>query len=165
MKYLATVGDKVLEIEINAKDQVTVDGQTLSIDFCSVAEQPVYSLIVNGESYEAYVQPTDDGLRVLLQGQLHVVQVEDERQRRLRESSVGPAARSGELNVNAPMAGLIVAVPVEEGQQVTKGQDLVILESMKMQNELKAPRDGTVTRVRVHAGESVRQNQVLVTLV
>jgi biotin carboxyl carrier protein len=164
MKYLATIGDQVLEIEVNAKDQVTVNGRRLSIDFCSVAEQPVYSLIVDGESYEAYVQPTSDGLRVLLHGQLHFVQVEDERRRRLRESPAGPIASRGELHVNAPMAGLIVAVPVEEGQVVVKGQDLVILESMKMQNELKAPRDGTVTRIRVHAGESVRPNELLLTM-
>jgi biotin carboxyl carrier protein len=62
------------------------------------------------------------------------------------------------------MPGLIVAVPVVEGQAVVKGQDLVILESMKMQNELKAPRDGTIGRVRVRAGDSVEQNQVLITL-
>ena len=164
MKYVATLNDRVFEIEINAKDQVTVNGQRLSIDFCSVSDQPVYSLIVNGESYEAYVQPTGAGLEVLLQGQLHVVHVEDERQRKLRESSGGPVVRSGEFNLNAPMAGLIVAVPVEEGQTVAKGQDLVILESMKMHNELKAPRDATVTRVRVRAGDNVKQNQVLVTL-
>ncbi len=164
MRYLATVGDKVLEIEINAKDQATVDGRRLTIDVCSDAEQPVYSLLVNGRSYEAYVQPTDAGLRVLLQCQLLVVLVQDERQRRLRESFAPPVARTGELSIHAPMAGLIVAVPVEQGQHVARGQDLVILESMKMQNELKAPRDGTVTRVGVRAGESVRQNQVLVTL-
>jgi biotin carboxyl carrier protein len=55
-------------------------------------------------------------------------------------------------------------VPVEEGQEIQSGDDLIILESMKMQNELKAPRDGTVSRVRVKAGDNVDQNQVLLTL-
>ena len=64
----------------------------------------------------------------------------------------------------APMPGLVVAVPVEEGQEVQKGEDLIILESMKMQNELKAPRDGTISRIRVGPGDSVDQNQVLLTL-
>jgi biotin carboxyl carrier protein len=164
MKYIATLDDQTFEIEINAEDQITVDGESLSIDFRSVSGQPVYSLLVNGQSYEAYVQAAEAGLEVLLQGQLHVVEVEDERHRKLRESSGGPAVHSGEFNLKSPMPGLIVAVPVVEGQAVVKGQDLVILESMKMQNELKAPRDGTIGRVRVRAGDSVEQNQVLITL-
>jgi biotin carboxyl carrier protein len=62
------------------------------------------------------------------------------------------------------MPGLVVAVPVEEGQLVARGDALVILESMKMQNELKAPRQGTVAQVRVRPGERVELNQVLMTL-
>jgi len=164
MKYIATLADQIFEIEINAEDQITVNGERLSIDFRSVSGQPIYSLIVNGQSHEAYVQPTEAGLEVLLQGQLHIVEVEDERQRKLRESSGGPVLHSGEYNLRAPMPGMIVAVPVVEGQAVTKGQDLIILESMKMQNELKAPRDGTVGRVRVRTGDRVEHKQVLVTL-
>ncbi|MDD2923134.1 MAG: acetyl-CoA carboxylase biotin carboxyl carrier protein subunit, partial [Anaerolineales bacterium] len=60
--------------------------------------------------------------------------------------------------------GLIVAVPVEEGHEVKKGQVLLILESMKMQNELKAPRDGVMGRIRVKAGESVEQKQTLLSM-
>ena len=146
MKYIATLDDQTFEIEINADDQITVNGERLSIDFRSVSGQPVYSLLVNGQSYEAYVQGGETGLEVLLQGHLHIVEVEDERQRKLRESSSGPVVHSGEFNLKSPMPGLIVAVPIVEGQVVVKGQDLVILESMKMQNELKSPRDGKVTR-------------------
>ncbi|MCK7520363.1 MAG: acetyl-CoA carboxylase biotin carboxyl carrier protein subunit [Ignavibacteriales bacterium] len=62
------------------------------------------------------------------------------------------------------MPGLVVAIPVEEGQQVKKGQVLLILESMKMQNELKSPRDGTVNRIKVRAGESVEQKQPLLSV-
>ncbi len=164
MKYLARVGDKAYEIEINADDEVIVDGKRLEVDFRSVFGQPVYSLILDGHSYEAYVQPSDAGLNVLLLGQQHVVAVEDERQRRLRESSGGPVATQGEFHLRSPMPGLIVAVPVAVGQQVTRGQDMIILESMKMQNELKAPRDGVVSRIRVKPGDSVEHNQSLITL-
>jgi biotin carboxyl carrier protein len=62
------------------------------------------------------------------------------------------------------MPGLIVAVPVQEGQEIEEGELLVVLESMKMQNELKAPRAGIVARVRVSQGDSVEQNQVMLTL-
>ena len=72
--------------------------------------------------------------------------------------------QSGELNIRAPMPGLVVAIPIEDDQDVEKGDNLIILESMKMQNEIKAPRSGKVMRIRVQSGDSVDQNQVLITL-
>jgi biotin carboxyl carrier protein len=62
------------------------------------------------------------------------------------------------------MPGLVISILVEEGQEVKKGQVLLVLESMKMQNELKAPRDGVIGRVRVKAGESVEQKQSLLSV-
>jgi len=62
------------------------------------------------------------------------------------------------------MPGLIVAVPVTEGQAVKKGDILIVLESMKMQNELKCSREGTIGRVKVKAGDNVEHNQVLLTV-
>jgi biotin carboxyl carrier protein len=62
------------------------------------------------------------------------------------------------------MPGVVIDIPIEEGQEVTRGDNVIILESMKMQNEIKAPRDGTVNRLRVKAGESVDQNQILLIL-
>jgi biotin carboxyl carrier protein len=164
MKYLATIGDRTFEIEINAEGQILADGQLLAVDFHSVADQPVYSLLLDGESFEANVSSADQNIEVLLRGHLFVVTVEDERQRRLRESTSGGPVLEGEYSLTAPMPGLVVAIPVEEGQAVELGQNLVILESMKMQNELKAPRAGTVGRIRVGTGDNVEQNQILLSL-
>jgi biotin carboxyl carrier protein len=164
MKYLATIGDRTFEIEINAEGQILADGQLLAVDFHSVADQPVYSLLLDGESFEANVSSADQNIEVLLRGHLFVVTVEDERQRRLRESTSAGPVQEGEYSLKAPMPGLVVAIPVEEGQAVELGQNLVILESMKMQNELKAPRAGTVGRIRVGTGDNVEQNQILLSL-
>ena len=164
MRYITTVDGETYEVEINSESEITVSGRRLQVDFQSVAGQPVYSLILDGQSYEAYVYPSEQGLDVLLLAQLYHITVEDERQRRLRQASGMQISGWGEFHLKAPMPGLIVAVPVAEGQAVEQGQDLVILESMKMQNELRAPREGVVQRVRVQAGERVEQNQVLVTL-
>ncbi|MGV2434812.1 MAG UNVERIFIED_CONTAM: acetyl-CoA carboxylase biotin carboxyl carrier protein subunit [Anaerolineae bacterium] len=71
---------------------------------------------------------------------------------------------SGEVVIKSPMPGLIVQVLVEEGQTVQKGATLLILESMKMQNELKSPRDGIIQRISVGAGDTVEQNRILITL-
>ena len=166
MKYATTLNDKTYLIEINDDHSVIVDGVPFAVDFESVNNQPVYSLILNGKSYEAYVAEADvpDELQVLIHGALHTVRVEDEREKRLRAAAGGAATTSGEYHLKAPMPNLIVAVPVDEGQVVEKGDILIILESMKMQNELKSPRAGTVTRVKAKAGDSVEHHQVLVTV-
>ncbi len=164
MKYIASIEGRQFEIDINAEGEVIADGERLTVDFHSVADQPVFSMILNGRSFEASVYSSDAQIDVLLQGQLFQVSVEEERQKRLRESSGGVTVQEGEFNLKAPMPGLIVSVPVEDGQSVEQGQNLIILESMKMQNELKAPRAGTVSRVRVMEGDNVDQQQVLLTL-
>lgn len=164
MKYITTVGSHTFEIQISGEDEIVIDGQVRSVDFRPVLGQQIYSLLINGVSHEALVQRTEGGWEVLLQGRLYPVTVEDERERRLRQASSGQMVARGELKIKSPMPGMIVAVPVEAGQQVEKGDTLVVLESMKMQNELKAPRAGTVSSLRVKTGDSVDQNQVLVIL-
>lgn len=164
MKYVTTIGEESYEVEINGEDELFVDGQRMLIDFRSVAGQSVYSLIVNGKSYEALVQPAEEGLEVLLQGHLFQVSVEDERQRRLRQSSGSTSPLRGEFHFKAPMPGLIVKVRVREGQEIKKGDRLIVLESMKMQNELSSPSDGTVRNLRIKPGDNVDQNQVLLTI-
>ena len=166
MKYATTINDKTYVIEINDDKHVFVDGVAYAVDFESVAGQPVYSLLLDGRSYEAYVYEDDEASawQVLLSGDLYTVQVEDEREKRLRAQAGGVAVSSGEFHLKAPMPGLIVAVPVSEGQAVKKGDILVVLESMKMQNELKCPIEGLVSRVRAKAGESVEHHQVLLSV-
>jgi biotin carboxyl carrier protein len=164
MKYITTVDNKDYLVEIIDEKHVSVNGKTYEVDFESVSGQPVYSLIVNGKSHESYVQQGDDNWQVLLRGRLYPVTVEDEREKRLRAAAGSGVAESDEFHLKAPMPGLVVTIPVAEGQEVKKGQVLLILESMKMQNELKAPRDGTIGRVRVRAGESVEQRQTLLSV-
>jgi biotin carboxyl carrier protein len=164
MKYIATIEGREFEIEINSDTEVVVNGDRLTLDLQAIAEQSGYSLLLEGHSYEAYLYPTEEGTQVLMRGHLYLVRVEDERQRRLRESAGPPPLEAGEFHLKSPMPGLVVGVPVEEGQTVNAGQNLIILESMKMQNELKSPRQGVVTRVRVRAGDRVEQNQPMLTL-
>jgi len=164
MKYITTVEDKQYLVEIIDDKHVSVDGKIYNVDFESVSGQPVFSLIVDGKSHEAYVQEGDENWQVLMRGRLYPVKVEDEREKRLRAAAGGGVAETGEFHLKAPMPGLVIAIPVAEGQEVTKGQVLLILESMKMQNELKAPRDGKISRIRVKPGESVEQKQALLSV-
>lgn len=164
MKYIATVEDQEYLVDVIDEQHVSINGKTYDVDFVSVSGQPVYSLIVNGKSHEGYVRESDEGWQVLLRGRLFPVKIEDEREKRLRAAAGGGVAETGEFHLKSPMPGLVVSIPVEEGQQVKKGQVLLILESMKMQNELKSPRDGVISRIRVKVGESVEQKQALLSV-
>jgi len=164
MKYITSVEGKQFLVEIIDDKHVSVDGKVYEVDFESVSGQPVYSLIVDGRSHESYIYQGEDNWQVLLRGRLYPVTVEDEREKRLRAAAGGGVAETGEFHLRAPMPGLVVAIPVTEGQSIKKGQVILILESMKMQNEIKAPRDGTIGRIRVKAGETVEQKQTLLSV-
>lgn len=164
MKYITTIDDRQFSVEIIDDKHVSVDGKVYEIDFETVSGQPVYSLIVDGRSHESYIYQGDDHWQVLMRGRLYPVKVEDEREKRLRAAAGAGVAETGEFHLRAPMPGLVVAVPVTEGQAVKRGQVILILESMKMQNELKSPRDGTIGRIRVRPGESVEQKQTLLSV-
>lgn len=165
MKYVSTVNEKEYVIEIVDERQIIVNGTRLKVDFNSVSGQPVYSLLVDGNSFEGFVYPGEEEWEVLLMGRQYPVEVEDEREKRLRATAGGSVSEAGEYHMKAPMPGMVVSIQVEEGQEVKKGQVLLILESMKMQNELKSPRDGILGRVRVKPGESVEQRQTLLSVI
>ena len=109
MKYVTTIDNQSYEIEILTKNEITADGERYTVDFQPVVGPPVVSLIIDDQSYEAYVNPTEAGLEVLLRGQRYLVNVEDERQRLLREVSGTKAIRRAEIQLKSPMPGLIVA--------------------------------------------------------
>ena len=164
MKYSTTVGDRTFIIDVNREQEVTVDGAVVPLDMISIDQATAYSLLLNNDSYEVLVDEESGDYQVLLSGHLFNVQVEDERARRLAQASRGFIPASGEIHIKAPMPGLIAAIPVNEGQLVKKGDVLIILESMKMENELKSPRDASVSAVRVTSRQNVEQNQTLVTI-
>lgn len=165
MRYVAITGEREILVEIVDDHHVLVDGVSYEIDFESVSEHTVYSLLANNKSYEALVYESDEGWQVLLHGSQYVLQVEDERERRLRASLGGGPPENVDFHLKAPMPGMIVNVQVSEGQSVEKGDVLVILESMKMQNELKSPRPGKITRVRVKPGDNVEHRDTLLSVV
>ena len=164
MKYITTLDGKEYAIEIIDAHHVSIDGRVQEVDFESISGQPVFSLIVDGKSYESYVYETEEGWQVLTRGRQYNLTVEDEREKRLRAAAGSGVAESGEYHLKAPMPGLVVSILLKEGDKVEKGQVLVILESMKMQNELKSPKAGVVGRIRVKQGETVEQRQALLSV-
>ena len=118
MKYLATVNGTTFEVDINEDSHVTVDGERYEIDFRAIGNGPLYSLLIGGNSYEGHIEGSDDGWQVLHKGDLYMVAIEDERSQRLMSLGGAGVATKGDYYLKAPMPGLVVSVPVKEGQEI-----------------------------------------------
>jgi biotin carboxyl carrier protein len=165
MQYVTTIEEREFIVEILDEHHIKINDVVYDIDFNQVGNQPVYSLIVDGQSYDTHVYQEDDRWQVLIHGSLYTAKVEDERDKRLRASLGGSQTEQDEFLLRAPMPGLIVSIPVNDGTHVEKGDVLLVLESMKMQNELKSPRAGSVSRLRVKPGDRVEQKETLLSVV
>ncbi len=165
MKYLATINDHTYTVELLDEQHIALDGVVYDMKFTQVGDQPVYSLLLNGRSYEGLIYLDEGNWQVILHGALYSTLVEDEREKRLRGQASGTVAEGVEFSLRAPMPGLVVSVPVADGQVVKKGDVLLVLESMKMQNELKSPRAGSVARIKVAAGDRVEKKQILLSVI
>lgn len=164
MKYITNVNDKEFVIEIDAESRILVNDEEYAIDFQQLTDDGVISLLIENHSLEAVVEERDDLWQVLMKGELYSVKVQDERAYRLAMARGTGGPGSGDETIQSPMPGLIVDVPVSEGDVVTKGDKVVILESMKMENELKASGDGVIGRILVGKGDSVEKGQDLVVI-
>lgn len=163
MKYFARVGDNEYEVEVD-QGRILLNGQLLEVDLTDVGIPELFSVLLGGRSYDVLVQSERSNYTITFGGEQYVVQVEDERSRKLNLGRRAPALPHGELPIKAPISGLIVKVLVEPGDTVEDGQPLVILEAMKMENEIRSLRAGVVKSVTVAAGKRVEQNEVLVVL-
>ena len=163
MKYYARIGQNEYEIEIDG-DVLLVDGEQVEIDLERSGDPELYSMLYNGRSYELLVQDERYRYGVTLRGDRYDVLVEDERQRRLNAGRGLPTLPDGDLAVLAPIPGLVVKILVEVGDAIVEGQALVILEAMKMENEIRARRGGTVSKIQVQAGQRVEQNGILLVM-
>lgn len=143
---------------------VSVDDKQCEIDFQHVPDTRLYSLLLNGKSYDLDIDHDEDTFNVMLDGIRYEVEVQDERTRRLATLRGSIGGSIGEILIKAPMPGVVVEVPVKVGQQVSQDETVIILESMKMQNEFKSPKDGLVSSVRVSEGDAIDQKTIMVTI-
>jgi len=166
MKYEVVVGDNTYIIEVDEDHRIIFDDEVVDIDFTRIGDHGLHSMIVEDQSFEALVEQVDSAhWQVFMEGKLYEVEVYEESIRRLQKRTALGADDSGELVVRAPMPGLVLSIAVSEGQEIESGDTVVILESMKMENELKAPRGGVIDRIEIEPGQSVEQNQVLIVIV
>ena len=181
MTYISSAGDTAYTIdtgEYSPQREISIDGMRYTIDWRQIAPLAAdaqgqimvggrYSLLIAGKSYEVFARranrPDEPGYRyeILVAGQRFEIVVEDEREKALK-GSIQSAHESGEASVRAPMPGLVLGLPLEPGTEVERGQTVVILEAMKMENDLASPITGKVKEIRVSKGQTVNQGDVLV---
>ena len=158
MKYVTIINNEQYEIEIDKDGGILVNGEPRDVNFLNLGGA-LYSVITQNQSLEVVIDDEDNKIAVMMLGRLYDTLVLDERALLMAQRRGGLGTGSGEIH--SPMPGLIVKVTVNDGQAVEQGQTVVILESMKMQNELKAPLDGIVSVIHVKAGQSVDKNALL----
>jgi len=164
MRYFVTIGDRVVEVDLTGTTP-TVDGVSMHAELVALPGTPVRHLLVDGRSQSFIARPSERRGRweLNLGGTRFNVEAVDERTRAIREMTGGTDSEA-EKTVVAPMPGLVVRVEVEVGAQVRAGQGVVIVEAMKMENELKAPADGVVARIEVQPGQTVDKGATLIVL-
>ncbi len=165
MKYFARCGEREYLCELEAKDGdvfITVDGRRYEVDLGQIRGAACFTLLVDGRSYEFDLHEDEDGIELSGgAGHFHVT-VEDERTHAALEKTGRGRVASGPSIVKAVMPGIVREIMVEKGAVVAKGQALLILEAMKMQNEIRADRDGTVQVLHVAMEDTVDKGQRLV---
>jgi biotin carboxyl carrier protein len=163
MAFIAKLGDQTYTVEIEETGRsvyrVSVDGNEFVVDGKKTGRTN-YSLIVDNRSFEIEVDNTDDEYRVLVDGRNYRIHLVDERRMRVGGAQSGVELEGRQL-ISVPMPGKVVAVLVSEGDTVEKGQGLVIVEAMKMENEVRSPIAGTVREIKVSAGETVEGGALL----
>ncbi len=166
MPYVITVDKVEYKVSINELDankfEVKIDDKSYIVD-TRLSEESVYSLIVNGKSYEVDLEYKEGVYNVLTEGDLFKISVIDELKKKMLERRGGGAAE-GKQVIKSEMPGAIVDVKVKVGDQVKEGDVLLILEAMKMQNEIKAPKDGEVKELFVKPGDNVEADAKLVVI-
>ena len=140
------------------------DPRVLEVDAVHLAGEAM-SLLVDGRSVRCEVEPGKDGrVAVLVGGAVHELSILDEQKLRLRRAS-GKFTLEGPQRLDSPMHGKVVRVLARQGDQVVEGQPLVVVEAMKMENELRSPKAGVVAELHAQEGQAVEAGAKLAVVV
>jgi biotin carboxyl carrier protein len=162
MKYDIHIAGKTRTVELTrngARWQISLDGTATDVDAIEIAPG-IFSVLLNGESHEIRVAPNPDGTLTIHDGPNEFkAEVADPRAWRGRKH--GAVEAEGRQQIVAPMPGKVIRLLVKPGDKVEAGQGLLVVEAMKMQNEVKSPKTGTVEKLQAKEGQAVNAGDVL----
>jgi biotin carboxyl carrier protein len=166
MKYKVTNDSKEYDIEIiESGDKMNVrigkaNWEEWEVDFKTVGHSSVHSMLVNNASYRVIIDKKKNKHAVYTRGYRFEFNVEDERTYLMRSLISHDQVKTGG-EMKAPIPGLVSKLMVHEGDAVTQGQGVLILEAMKMENEIKSPASGKIKKMHVQPGKNVEKGQPL----
>ncbi len=165
MRYVVEVNGTRHDVDVGP-DGVTCDGTPVRAMLTDIPGSPVRQVTIGDTVHRVIARrgASRGQYTLLLNGHRHAVEALDARSRAIRDLSAATAGPAGPAPLIAPMPGMIVRVAVQPGDIVTAGQGLIVMEAMKMENELRASAHGTVTAVRVTVGTAVQKGAILVDL-
>ena len=161
MKYFVTLGEREIEVVVDG-EQVTVGGKSVEVHRTSIAGTPLHQVMIDGRPLLVPLERLGPGRwSVTAWGERRDGSVLDERAKQIEGlvRRAEPASKGGV--VRAPMPGLVLRIPVSVGQAVASGQGVVVLEAMKMENEIKAAAPGVIVGIHVQPGQAVEKGQIL----
>jgi pyruvate carboxylase subunit B len=168
MKYQAEIEDRKYEISLVDDQHLLINGEEVQVNIQQGSKSGHFSLIIGGKSHQLWIENGEmehtrsaSCLRVHLHGYDYNVNVDDERSLKLKEFAGADASAESAGQVAAPMPGLVVKLLVEPDQEVKKGQGVVIVEAMKMENEIRSPISGVVKEIRVDERQAVEKGEIL----
>jgi len=151
-----------LNLQANgANTEYKLEGAIAGSGIASVAELQagVFSVLLGARSFTVHIAPKGEELEVWVAGQRHIISVTDARDATRNKKK---ASAAGPVEIRAQMPGKVIKLLTELGASVTAGQGIIVVEAMKMQNEMKAPKDGVVSRILAAEGATVAAGETLI---
>ena len=163
MAYIVKVDDKEYKIDIKKESnklKILLDSKEIQGEIVSRNTDSQLTLFIDNKPYSISL---DSDSQISVNGEEYLIEVIDEQIQKLIKATP-EAIHKKEVIITAPMPGLVIEIEVKEGDKITAGQGLIVVEAMKMQNEMNAPRDGIVKKVFVQKGQTVNSRDILIAI-
>jgi biotin carboxyl carrier protein len=174
MRFIATLHgtEHVVVVDNHGEDDgvytMSLDGKSFDVD-AQLMKSHIVSALIDNHSYDVDVEPAssdplDGRMAVRVRGRVVRLEMLDERRKKMLEAQSTRLDQAGACAVSSPMPGKVIKVLVDEGDDVSQGQGVIVIEAMKMENELKAPKAGKVVAIKVREGNAVDSGAVMVVI-
>ena len=162
MNYIVGIGERKFEVAIDDDKTATIDGRKVNFSYRKLRNSKLFSILIDGTKHEFVINRANGGFDIWYSSRLIQAEVNDEKTERLKQLMGAGSSVKGPGSLKAPMPGLVLKIEIEVGQNVERGDGLVIMEAMKMENELKAHGSAVIKEIKVKPGQPVEKNQILV---
>ncbi len=164
--YTIQINGTEIDVQIDIQNGISIRGRSgYEIDWVEI-DPNRYSLLINGKSFSMTLERSGNSTYIAnINGKEYHCTVEDERSKRLREFISDLSVADGPVEITAPMPGMVIDIAVQEGDSVVENQALVVLEAMKMENEIRSVAKGKIDKIHVQPGQAVEKGQSLATII